>query len=77
MDRGHSETWWVEDGMLKCSGKSIGVMERADNMKTFAHVEWRHMEAGGNSEFLAWSDAIPFGNRLPKGLEIQMLDQTG
>ena len=38
------------------------------------HVEWKHMESGGNSGIFAWSDAIPFGNRLPKGLEIQMLE---
>ena len=36
------------------------------------HVEWRHMKAEGIRIF-AWSDAI-LGNRLPKGLEIQMLD---
>ena len=32
------------------------------------------MEPGGNSGIFAWSDAKPFGNRLPKGLEIQMLE---
>ena len=69
------KTWWVEDGMLKCSGKPIGVMRSERQYENFLlHVEWRHMEAGGNSGIFAWSDAIPFGNRLPKGLEIQMLE---
>ena len=69
------ETWWVEDGLLKCSGKPIGVMRSEKQYENFLlHVEWRHMEAGGNSGIFAWSDAIPFGNRLPKGLEIQMLE---
>ena len=41
------------------------------------HVEWRHMEPGGNSGIFAWSDAKPFGNRLPKGLEIKCSNWTG
>jgi hypothetical protein len=69
------ETWRVEEGLLKCSGKPIGVMRSEKQYENFLlHVEWRHMEAGGNSGIFAWSDAIPFGNRLPKGLEIQMLE---
>jgi hypothetical protein len=63
------ETWWVEDGLLKCSGKPIGVMRSEKQYENFLlHVEWRHMEAGGNSGIFAWSDAIPFGNRS-KSLE--------
>jgi hypothetical protein len=39
------------------------------------HVEWRHMEAGGNSGVFIWSDATPAPQRpLPKGLEVQMLE---
>ena len=68
-------TWWVEDGILKCTGKPIGVMRSERQYENFLlHVEWRHMEPGGNSGIFAWSDAIPFGNRLPKGIEIQMLE---
>ena len=69
------ETWYVKDGMLICMGKPIGVMRSDRQYENFLlHVEWRHMEAGGNSGIFAWSDAKPFGNRLPKGLEIQMLE---
>ena len=69
------DTWWVEDGILKCTGKPIGVMRSERQYENFLlHVEWRHMEPGGNSGIFAWSDAIPFGNRLPKGIEIQMLE---
>ena len=33
------------------------------------------MEAGGNSGVFAWSDGtVPEGSRLPKGLEVQMLE---
>jgi hypothetical protein len=38
------------------------------------HIEWRHMEAGGNSGVFQWSDARPEGNRLPLGMEVQMLE---
>jgi hypothetical protein len=37
-------------------------------------IEWRHMEAGGNSGVFVWSDAEPRGNRLPNGMEVQMLE---
>ena len=68
-------TLLVRDGLLICRGKPIGVMRSEKQYENFLlHVEWRHMEAGGNSGIFAWSDAIPFGNRLPKGLEIQMLE---
>jgi hypothetical protein len=69
------DTWYVKDGLLVCRGKPIGVMRSERQYENFLlHVEWRHMESGGNSGIFAWSDAIPFGNRLPKGLEIQMLE---
>ena len=69
------ETWSVKDGLLICKGKPIGVMRSEKQYENFLlHVEWRHMEPGGNSGIFAWSDALPFGNRLPKGLEIQMLE---
>ncbi|WP_262709963.1 3-keto-disaccharide hydrolase [Pedobacter frigoris] len=38
-------------------------------------VEWKHMEAGGNSGVFVWSDAKPGEkNRLPGGVEVQMLE---
>jgi hypothetical protein len=69
-------TWSVNDeGLLVCSGQPIGVM-RSDRMyENFVLViEWRHMQAGGNSGVFLWSDARPHGNRLPKGMEVQMLE---
>ena len=70
------KTWSVNDeGLLVCSGQPIGVM-RSDRMyENFVLViEWRHMQAGGNSGVFLWSDARPQGNRLPKGMEVQMLE---
>lgn len=70
------DTWNVEKDVLVCSGQPIGVMRSEKQYENFMlHVEWRHMEAGGNSGIFAWSDALPGEeNRLPGGVEIQMLE---
>jgi hypothetical protein len=70
------ETWTVRDGMLVCSGHPTGVMRTERQYENFVlHIEWRHMEAGGNSGVFLWSDATPAPQRpLPKGLEVQMLE---
>ncbi|MDA0811302.1 MAG: DUF1080 domain-containing protein [Verrucomicrobia bacterium] len=71
-----AETWRVKDGLLVCSGHPIGVMRSAKQYENFILVvEWRHMEAGGNSGVFLWSDAKPdANNRLPLGMEVQMLE---
>jgi hypothetical protein len=39
------------------------------------HVEWMHLESGGNSGVFVWSSAVPgVENRLPDGVEVQMLE---
>ena len=70
------DTWKVRDGVLICSGHPIGVMRTAKQYENFVlHVEWMHMEAGGNSGVFAWSNARPNPNsRLTNGVEIQMLE---
>jgi hypothetical protein len=70
------ETWQVKDGLLVCSGQPIGVMRSAQQYENFIlHIEWRHMTPGGNSGVFVWSDAVvPEGRRLPKGMEVQMLE---
>lgn len=68
------DTWSVKDGLLVSTGHPIGVMRSEKQYENFILVvEWRHMEAGGNSGVFLWSDAIPKG-RLPKGMEVQMLE---
>ena len=71
-----ADTWSVRDGLLICSGKPIGVMRSARQYENFIlHIEWRHMQPGGNSGVFVWSGGtIPFGRRLPKGMEVQMLE---
>ena len=70
------DTWTVRDGLLVCSGHPIGVMRTEEQYENFIlHIEWRHMESGGNSGVFAWSTGtVPDGGRLPKGLEVQMLE---
>lgn len=71
-----SSTWSKEKKLLVCSGLPIGVMRSAKQYENFIlQVEWRHMEAGGNSGVFVWSDAKPGEkNRLPGGVEVQMLE---
>ena len=70
------ETWSVKDGLLVCSGHPIGVMRSEKQYENFIlHVEWMHMEAGGNSGVVVWSEGTPApGKDLPKGMEVQMLE---
>lgn len=69
------DTWSVKDGMIVCSGLPIGVMRSEKQYENFLlHIEWRHMEAGGNSGVFIWSNATPGDNRLPNGVEVQMLE---
>ncbi len=69
-------TWQVRDGLLICSGHPIGVMRTDRQYENFLlHIEWMHMEAGGNSGVFLWSDGtVPPGEELPRGLETQMLE---
>jgi len=69
-------TWSVRDGMIVCTGHPIGVMRSDRQYENFVlHIEWMHMEAGGNSGVFVWSDAKPQAeSRLPNGVEVQMLE---
>ena len=71
-----ADTWSVKGEELRCSGQPIGVMRSEKQYENFImHVEWKHLEAGGNSGVFVWSSAIPGEqNRLPDGVEVQMLD---
>lgn len=70
------DTWWVEDGLLKCSGEPIGVMRTEKQYENFIlDIEWRHMKPGGNSGVFVWANGTPHGDSpFPTGMEVQMLD---
>src|SRR6266404_4315154 len=64
-------TWSIKDGTLICSGHPIGVMRTDRQYENFVlHIEWKHIEPGGNSGVFVWSDAKPQEkSRLPNGVE--------
>ena len=70
------DTWRVKDGLLICSGHPIGVMRSEKQYENFVlHIEWMHIEPGGNSGVFVWSTAQPSPTtRLPDGIEVQMLE---
>ena len=71
------ETWSVQkDGSLHSTGMPIGVVRSEKQYENFIlHVEWKHLEPGGNSGVFVWSGANPKGdNPLPDGVEVQMLE---
>lgn len=69
------ETWKLQGDELVCSGHPIGVVRSEKSYENFLlHIEWMHVEAGGNSGTFVWSDAEPGDNRLPNGVEVQMLE---
>jgi len=70
------DTWTLQKKILVCSGLPIGVMRSEKQYENFIlHIEWQHMEAGGNSGVFVWSNAAPPENtRLPNGVEVQMLE---
>jgi len=68
-------TWQMKKDELICFGHPIGVIRSEKKYENFMlHIEWKHMEAGGNSGTFVWSDAKPGDNRLPNGVEVQMLE---
>ncbi len=68
-------TWERTKKGLVCYGNPIGVVRSAEQYENFMlHVEWKHMESGGNSGVFVWSMAVPGENRLPDGVEVQMLE---
>ncbi|MCG6187989.1 3-keto-disaccharide hydrolase [Maribellus maritimus] len=70
-----NNTWKVKGDELICTGHPIGVVRSEKKYRNFImHIEWKHMEAGGNSGTFVWSDAVPGDNRLPNGVEVQMLE---
>jgi hypothetical protein len=79
---GDPDTWSWKDGVLLCSGKPIGVMRTRQAYTNFEMVvEWRFLQAAGNSGTFVWvpAEALALLKRgvLPDGgIEVQMLDHA-
>ncbi|MBX2926180.1 MAG: DUF1080 domain-containing protein [Chitinophagaceae bacterium] len=69
-------TWYRKGDVLVGKGLPIGVVRSEKMYQNFImQVEWRHLEKGGNSGIFVWCDASPEDhNRLPSGVEVQMLE---
>lgn len=69
-------TWELKGKTLVCKGQPIGVIRSEKKYTNFMmHIEWMHVFAGGNSGTFVWSDAnADEKNRLPNGVEVQMLE---
>lgn len=69
-------TWNAKGNLLQNSGNPIGVVRSEKMYENFImHVEWRHLEKGGNSGVFVWCDAkADPQSRLPMGMEVQMLE---
>lgn len=69
------DTWKADKGEIHCSGLPIGVMRSEKMYENFIlEIEWKHMKKKGNSGVFLWCDAVPGRNRLPSGMEVQMLE---
>lgn len=69
------DTWKVVNGEIVCTGLPIGVMRSEKMYENFImEIEWKHMKKKGNSGVFIWCDAVPGKNRLPAGMEVQMLE---
>lgn len=71
------ETWSLRGGSLIDSGEPIGVVRSEKQYENFIlHIEWKHMDPGGNSGVFVWSNGatVKEGNPYPNGVEVQILD---
>lgn len=73
------DTWSFKDGMIQCTGTPVGVMRTKNKVTNFELVvQWRHLKSAGNSGVFVWvtdeslKDLPP--NKLPHGVEVQVLD---
>src|SRR5690625_7761465 len=66
------ENWFVEDGILKCTGWPLGVMRTEKQYETFIlDIEWRSMEEGGNAGCFLCADGVPYNdNECLPGVEV-------
>ncbi|GIX04722.1 MAG: membrane protein [Planctomycetaceae bacterium] len=73
-------TWTTREGVIHCTGRPVGVVRSKQPYTNFELlVEWRHLQAGGNSGVFLWAPEEAFTdlkpNALPRGgIEVQILD---
>ena len=70
------DTWEVKRRHVDLLGPADRRDVKREAVQNFVlHIEWMHMEAGGNSGVFVWSNARAERTaRLPNGVEVQMLE---
>jgi hypothetical protein len=73
------DTWTWKDGIVHATGKPTGVIRSSEPYTNFELVvEWRHLKSAGNSGIFIWTTEASLKdlkrNQLPKGIEVQVLD---
>ncbi|MHB8861446.1 MAG: 3-keto-disaccharide hydrolase [Pirellulaceae bacterium] len=69
-----AETWSVEDGLLKCTGKPVGYLrtDRDDFENYVLTLEWRWPGSGGNNGVLVHASTPGALGVWPKSIEVQL-----
>jgi hypothetical protein len=76
------DTWVWKEEILHCTGQPVGVIRSQKQFTNFELVvEWRHLEAGGNSGIFVWTDEAALRDLAPGslprgGIEVQILDHA-
>ena len=70
------ETWRVDEGVIKCTGKPTGALRTPRIYENFVlEAEWRHMTSGGNAGIFIWASPIAAkGVPFLRAIEVQVLD---
>lgn len=70
------DTWSVRGDSLIDFGEPTGVVRSEKQYENFIlHIEWKHMNPGGNSGVFVWNSGNPRNNSpFPSGIEVQILD---
>ena len=77
---GEPGTWTWQGEVFRSTGLPIGVIRTRQAVTNFELViEWRHLQAGGNSGLFVWVPAAALSGLTPgklpdAGIEVQMLD---
>ncbi len=72
-------TWSWKGGEAHCTGMPVGVIRSKQEFTNFELIlEWRHLQAGGNSGVFLWTPRSSLEGlqpgKLPHGIEVQVLD---
>src|SRR5688500_16060046 len=73
---GPAGTFVVRDGLIVVTGATRAFLVTERTYENFElELEWRHLQDGGNSGVLLWSEYLPAtGAPYPRAIEVQVMD---